>query len=39
MDNRKPKIGFLGIMHGLYDEKQPEITHLQESWAIEVRQA
>ena len=36
MDNRKPKIGFLGIMHGLYDEKQPEITHLQESWAREV---
>ena len=23
---RKPRIGFLGIMHGLYDESQPEIT-------------
>jgi L-arabinose isomerase len=29
----KPKIGFLGIMHGLYDEKQPEITASQEKWA------
>lgn len=35
-DNRKPRIGFLGIMHGLYDEKQPEITQAQEAWAREV---
>jgi len=30
---KKPNIGFLGIMHGLYDEKQPEITASQEKWA------
>lgn len=36
LTNRKPKIGFLGIMHGLYDEKQPEITQTQEAWAREV---
>ena len=34
--NRKPKIGLLGIMHGLYDEKQPEITVNQEQWAREL---
>ena len=33
---QKPKIGFLGIMHGLYDEKQPEITRMQETWAKQV---
>lgn len=33
---KKPKIGLLGIMHGLYDEKQPEITARQEKWAREV---
>lgn len=32
----KPKIGLLGIMHGLYDEKQPEITEQQEKFAREV---
>jgi L-arabinose isomerase len=36
IESRKPKIGFLGIMHGLYDEKQPEITRIQEDWAREV---
>jgi len=36
IENRKPKIGLLGIMHGLYDEKQPEITGMQESWARQV---
>lgn len=36
IEKRKPKIGLLGIMHGLYDEKQPEITSLQESYAREV---
>ena len=33
---KKPKIGLLGIMHGLYDEKQPEITAQQEKFAREV---
>jgi L-arabinose isomerase len=33
---RKPRIGFLGIMHGLYDESQPEITQSQEKFAREV---
>ena len=33
---RKPKIGLLGIMHGLYDEKQPEITQQQEKFARDV---
>jgi L-arabinose isomerase len=36
VSKRNPKIGFLGIMHGLYDEKQPEITRNQESWARHV---
>jgi len=30
---RKPRIGMLGIMHGIYDEKQPEITRNQEAYA------
>lgn len=29
----KPKIGFLGIMHGLYDQSQPEIPAQQEVFA------
>ena len=33
---RKPRIGLLGIMHGLYDEKQPEITTQQEQFARDV---
>lgn len=33
---RKPKIGLLGIMHGLYDEKQPEITAQQEEFGRSV---
>ena len=33
---RKPRIGFLGIMHGLYDKSQPEITRAQEAFAREV---
>ncbi len=33
---RKPKIGILGIMHGLYDEKQPQITTQQEEFARQV---
>ncbi len=33
---RKPRIGLLGIMHGLYDENQPEITQSQEKFAREV---
>jgi L-arabinose isomerase len=33
---RKPKIGLLGIMHGLYDESQPEITQAQEKFAQDI---
>lgn len=33
---RLPKIGFLGIMHGLYDEDQPELPKEQETWAQRV---
>ncbi len=36
IEKRKPKIGILGIMHGLYDEKQPEITQEQEQFARDV---
>ena len=32
----KPRIGFLGIMHGLYDKSQPEIPANQEVFAREV---
>ena len=35
-EKRKPKIGLLGIMHGLYDESQPEITRAQEKFAADV---
>ena len=35
-NKRKPKIGLLGIMHGLYDESQPEITHAQEKFASDI---
>lgn len=33
---QKPKIGFLGIMHGLYDRSQPEIPANQEKFALNV---
>lgn len=33
---RKPRIGLLGIMHGLYDESQPQITTQQEGFAKQV---
>jgi L-arabinose isomerase len=33
LQKRKPKLGLLGIMHGLYDESQPEITRAQEEFA------
>jgi len=33
---RLPKIGFLGIMHGLYDVDQPELPKEQEKWANKV---
>ena len=33
---RKPRIGLLGVMHGLYDEKQPEITAMQEKFAKDI---
>ena len=36
MEFRRPKIGMLGIMHGLYDESQPEITVMQEKFANDV---
>jgi L-arabinose isomerase len=36
IETGKPKIGLLGIMHGLYDESQPEITVNQERWAREL---
>ncbi|HCM29128.1 MAG: arabinose isomerase [Treponema sp. GWB1_62_6] len=36
LEQRKPKIGLLGIMHGLYDESQPEITRNQEQFARDV---
>lgn len=32
----KPKIGFLGIMHGLYDQSQPEIPAKQAVFAKQV---
>ncbi|GHU81514.1 L-arabinose isomerase 2 [Spirochaetia bacterium] len=33
---QKPKIGFLGLMQGLYDKSQPELPKMQEQWAKEV---
>jgi L-arabinose isomerase len=33
---RKPRIGLLGIMHGIYDKAQPGITKQQEKYAREV---
>ncbi len=33
---QKPKIGFLGIMHGLYDKSQPEIPENQYKFALDV---
>jgi L-arabinose isomerase len=33
---QKPKIGFLGLMQGLYDKSQPELPKMQEKWAREV---
>jgi L-arabinose isomerase len=33
---QKPKIGFLGIMHGLYDKSQPEIPANQKKFAEDV---
>ena len=32
----KPKIGFLGLMHGLYDKSQPELPKMQEEFAKQV---
>jgi hypothetical protein len=34
IEKRKPRIGLLAIMHGLYDEKQPEITQKQEKQSL-----
>lgn len=36
VEKRLPKIGFLGIMHGLYDVDQPELPREQEEWAKKV---
>src|SRR5512133_2832337 len=36
VNKRLPKIGFLGIMHGLYDVDQPELPREQETWAASV---
>ncbi|MHB8276883.1 MAG: L-arabinose isomerase family protein [Candidatus Humimicrobiaceae bacterium] len=36
ISKQKPKIGFLGLMHGLYDKSQPEIPANQEKFAKEV---
>ena len=36
MTKRKPKIGFMGLMQGLYDSFMPEITERQENFAREV---
>ncbi|ACL75395.1 L-arabinose isomerase family protein [Ruminiclostridium cellulolyticum] len=33
---QKPRIGFLGLMQGLYDESQPELPKMQEAFAREV---
>lgn len=33
---RKPMLGLLGIMHGLYDEDQPELPREQEEWIASV---
>lgn len=33
---QKPRIGFLGLMQGLYDKSQPELPKMQEKWAREV---
>lgn len=35
---QKPKIGFLGLMQGLYDESQPELPKMQEAFARQVVQ-
>jgi L-arabinose isomerase len=33
---QKPKIGFLGLMQGLYDKSQPELPKMQENFARQV---
>jgi L-arabinose isomerase len=35
---QKPKIGFLGLMQGLYDKSQPELPKMQEKFAMQVVQ-
>lgn len=36
IQKQKPKIGFLGLMQGLYDKSQPELPKMQEVFAREV---
>ena len=33
---QRPKIGFLGLMQGLYDKSQPELPKMQEKFALQV---
>ncbi|MGI6333121.1 MAG: hypothetical protein ACOX1A_00515 [Saccharofermentanales bacterium] len=32
----RPRIGFLGLMQGLYDKSQPELPKMQEQFALDV---
>lgn len=36
LKKEKPRIGFLGLMQGLYDKSQPELPRMQEAWARQV---
>jgi len=36
ISTRKPKIGLLGLMHGLYDKSQPDLPAQQETFAREL---
>ena len=36
MNKRKPKVGFIGLMQGLYDAFMPEVTGRQEKFARDV---
>ncbi len=36
IQKQKPKIGFLGLMQGLYDKSQPELPKMQEEFAEKV---
>ena len=36
LTKQKPKIGFLGLMQGLYDKSQPELPKMQEQFVQDV---